>query len=945
MKKFLVGMFTLGMITFVFAQKPTGVKGIIIDSKTQKPIENVVVSIQNTQLMQLTSSDGIFSFYAVASGNQLLLLHSQGFKDVLLSIAITKEELLDLGVIAMEDNQIVEQQTALITLLDSDLSDDNSGSESTSGLLQSSRDAFQQAAAFNWGQARFRIRGLDSQYATTTINGVTMNKLFDGRPQWGDWSGLNNAVRNQEFTIGSLPSDYVFGGILGTQQINTRASIYRPGTVLSFSATNTNYSWRMTGTYASGMNNKGWAFTVSAGTRWADEAYFEGTNYKAVAGFISVEKKINDQHSLNLSAFYTPNSRAKNSPNTAEVTQLTNEKYNSYWGFQDGKKRNARVKTIEEPIFMLNHFYTINENTTLNSSLTYQFGKITNSNIDYQHANSPDPTYYKKMPSYYSSLYGKDNGEFSGAFTPDYDNAEKSAEQFLANNQIDWEGLYLSNQTPILDKNGSVIGYSPKKSNYVLYEDRTDDQTITANSTFNTQINDNLYLTAGGFFSTLKSHNYQQLTDLLGGSYFEDIDVFYNGDQAQSDLNNPNRQVVKGDIYGYNFNYLANTLSLFTNFKFTYDQVDFYLGQSFISSNYQREGLFRNGIYANNSFGKSENVHLDNFGFKGGIVFKISGKQQLSGNAAYISNAPTMRNIFPNSRLNNSIVAGLESETINSLDASYFFRTPKWKTRLSVFYNSIKNITQTSFFYAEGIFDDGAGYANTNAFVSQTLTHLDKQNFGAELSLQYQLTTTIMTNFSAAYGQYTYTSNPNVIITNDAQATIENPIPVFDFGTASLKNYHQAGMPQQAYSLGIEYRDPKYWWMGANVNYLTNTFIDVSPISRTAIFYKNPRSGFNFPEASEERAHELLKQEKFEPITLLNISGGKSWKIKGKNIGLFATVNNILDLKYKTGGYEQARNANFRQLNQDISSGTPNFGNKYFYGYGRTYFVNLYINL
>jgi hypothetical protein len=46
-------------------------------------------------------------------------------------------------------------------------------------------------------------------------------------------------------------------------------------------------------------------------------------------------------------------------------------------------------------------------------------------------------------------------------------------------------------------------------------------------------------------------------------------------------------------------------------------------------------------------------------------------------------------------------------------------------------------------------------------------------------------------------------------------------------------------------------------------------------------------------------------------------------------------VNNILDSKYKTGGYEQARNANFRQLNQDVSSGTP-FGNKYFYGYGRT---------
>jgi hypothetical protein len=36
--------------------------------------------------------------------------------------------------------------------------------------------------------------------------------------------------------------------------------------------------------------------------------------------------------------------------------------------------------------------------------------------------------------------------------------------------------------------------------------------------------------------------------------FFEDID-FYNGNQGQSDLNNPNRQVVVGDAYGYNYKY------------------------------------------------------------------------------------------------------------------------------------------------------------------------------------------------------------------------------------------------------------------------------------------------------------------------------------------------------------------------------------------------------
>jgi hypothetical protein len=32
-------------------------------------------------------------------------------------------------------------------------------------------------------------------------------------------------------------------------------------------------------------------------------------------------------------------------------------------------------------------------------------------------------------------------------------------------------------------------------------------------------------------------------------------------------------------------------------------------------------------------------------------------------------------------------------------------------------------------------------------------------------------------------------------------------------------------------------------------------------------------------------------------------------------------------------------------VNQDVSSGTPSFAPRYFYGYGRTYFLNLYVNL
>lgn len=931
MKKLVISTLFVMQVVFVFAQSATGITGKIVDSKTQKPLQNVVATIQNTNLTQLTDATGKFTLVDVAAGNQLLEVKTQGYKAQLLQVGVTAGKILDLGVVVMDEDQTEEQQLSLITITENDLGDDNSGSESTAGLLQASRDAFQQAAAFNWGQARFRIRGLDNEYATTMINGVTMNKIYDGRPQWSNWGGLNDATRNQEFTMGSAPSDYTFGGILGTQEINTRASIYRPGTRISFSSTNTNYSFRAMATHASGMNADGWAYVISAGRRWAQEGYFDGTDYGANSLFASVEKKFNDKHSLNLTAIYAQNSRGKSSPNTQEVTDIAGVKYNSYWGWQDGEKRNSRDKDVEEPIVMLSHYWKLSDRTNLNTNVAFQTGSIGNSRLDFQNVPNPDPTYYRKLPSYYTSTY---NGTTYVGDQELYTGIKGAAgAEFLTKRQIDWDQMYYLNSRT-----------SAGNSAYVLYEDRTDDNQWTANSILSSQLSDNIAMNAGATFRGLRSHNYQKLLDLLGGDYFEDKDLFTTGVRQDSDMNNPGRRVVEGDTYGYNYNLNANTIDAFTQFKFTYKKVDFYLAQTFTRSEYQREGFYKNGYYPNNSFGKGQKVTFENFGFKGGVTYKISGRQFLTANGVYMTKAPSMRNVFPNARMNNNIVDGIESENITSADLSYVVRMPKLKARLTGYFSKVKNATETSFFYGEGIFEDTDGDGG-DAFVAETVTGINKQQIGAELGLEYQITSTIKAIATAAYGQYTYDNNPRVSLNQDALATVTNQNPVVDFGTAKLKDYRLPGTPQEAYSFGLEYRDPKFWWIGANANYLASNYIDVAPLLRTDNFFRNPTDPFGAPfvEANDTRAKELLKQEKFDDFYLVNLTGGKSWRVKGNTIGFFASINNVFDVTYKTGGFEQARNANYRELNQDVSSGTPAFAPKYFYGYGRTYFVNLYI--
>ena len=918
MKKIILSTLFVMQVAFGFAQSQTGVSGKVIDSKTQKPMQSVIVTVQNTNLMQLTDASGKFLFNNVEIGNQLLLLKSNGYKDQLLQVEIIEGKIVDMGVLSFEEDLTQEKQSTLIAITDNDLSDDNSGSESTAGLLQASKDVFLQAAAYNFGAARFSVRGIDNEYSNVLINGITMNRVADGRPQYGDWGGLNDATRNQEFTNGSAPSDHAFGGIAGTQFITTRASIYRPGTRISYLNTNTNYSNRVMATHASGMDKDGWAYVLSGGRRWAQEGYFEGTTYDANSLFASIEKKINNKHSINLTSIYTQNKRGKNSPNTAEQTDLAGEKYNSYWGYQEGEKRNSRIKKSEEPMFMLSHYWKVNPKTNINTTVSYQIGEIGNSRLDYTKSPNPDPTYYGKLPSFYTNYFDNNNNYVGN--TPKYIGyANEQKTLFLDNKQLDWKDMYRINNENIA--NGSRI---------VLYEDRTDENIATFNTRLNSQLSDNVILIAGGNYLDSRTKNFKNMIDLLGGTYFADKSTFGVGNQQYSDLNNPNRTIGVGEHYGYNYNIDVTKLDAFTQFKFTYNKVDFYLAQSFSRSSYQREGLYKNGYYENNSFGKSDKINFDNFGFKGGLTYKITGRNFIDFNAIYMSKAPNSKDVFPNARVNNNITPNITNETIKGGDLSYIIKAPKFKARFTGYFSETLNSTDISFYYADAVGGDGA-------FVSEVVTGINKRNKGFEAGLEYQLTSTIKVTGVAAYGDYTITNNPNVTVTDDASASTT------DLGKANFTGLKQSGMPQQAYSVGIEYRDPKFWWIGANANYIADNYLDVSAIRRTSNYY-DYNVDTNYRTIDQALADSYLKQEKFDSFYLCNLVGGKSWRINGKTLGLFATVNNVFDISYKTGGFEQSRDSNYTKDYEDHQSGSySKFGPKYFYGYGRTYMVNVYL--
>lgn len=894
------------------------VKGIILDNNSKQPLKGVLVKLKNTSKNGTTDLKGNFIIKNLQYGKAVLELKLIGYETQNMPIEISQKT-LDLGSVFLSKEVVENQDLSLITLSDDELNDDASAADNISGLLQSSKDIFLRTAAYEFSSSFFKIKGLDSGNGKVLINGIEMNKIYDGRAQWGNWGGLNDVLRNQEFRNGLTPSDVTFGGLLGVTNMNTRASEQRPGLRFSYSSSNRSYQHRMMATYSSGMLKNNWAFTFSGSRRVGNEGFNDATSYNAYSFFASIEKKLNDKSSINFTGIFTPNRRGKSSPNTQEVYDLKGIKYNDYWGYLDGKKRNSRIKEVSEPILMLNHYWSVTEKTSINTNIAYQFGKIGNSRIDYNGGANPSAAYYQNLPSYFLR-----NNDFEDAY-----NAENN---FKNDGQINWNRIFDANKT------NETAGL---ENAYVLYEDRNDDKQFTINSILNTEVNDNVSLNAKVEYKQLRSQNFAEVIDLLGGVGYLDIDPFgATEDEKQNDLLNPNRIVGKGDQFKYNFNLNSDIISAFAQAQFQYPKIDFFAALKVVSTTHQREGLYKNGSFSENSLGASAAQKFIDYGFKTGATYKITGRHLVDVNAAYITAAPTLRNTFSNSRENNNVVLGLQSEKILSTDVSYVFRSPIITSKVTAYYTSVKDATEISFYFA-----DGVGGDNT-AFVQEVLNGISKKHLGLELGVEAQLTSTFKLKGAAAIGQFTYDNNPDLYLTTEAdtESLAAGFVDGFkDFGKTNLKNYKLAVGPQNAYSVGFEYRDPNYWWVGATLNFFSNTFIDVSPLNRSRNFYTDD-DGLPFLEYDSEIAKGLLTQEKFNDYSVVNFVGGKSFIINKHYVSFFVTVNNLLNKTYKSGGFEQGRNANYRQLLEDKSLDKPVFGNKYWYGRGATYFLNVSVS-
>lgn len=794
-----------------------------------------------------------------------------------------------------------------VVVLDENDADNNVGSsgQSISSILYGGRDPYY-SGVFNFNAARFRLRGYNASYFDTYINGAPVKNLTNGYTSWSLWGGLNDVMKSRITSNGLRPIDFAYGDIGGANYIDTRASKQRKELSVSYAQANRNYSNRVMASWSSGMLANGWAFSFAGSYRYANEGYVDGTYYNGASYFASVDKQLGKKHLLSFTTFGTPTVFGGQTAATQEMYNLAGTNfYNPSWGYQQGKKRSSNFTTSYQPYFILNDEWTINNKSSLKTAVSYNFGERARTVLDWYNAPDPRPDYYRNLPSYATDEVTK------AMLTDLYTNN-------VNYRQVNWDNLYDVNR----HNTSGIKGQNGHMSRYILEDRVTYTNKFAFNSVYNTLIGKNKEFTAGITYNRQQDRNFERVNDLLGGDYFVNLNQFaerdYPGstDLNQYDLDNPNRILHEGDEFGYDYTMTLNEARAFAQTVVKYNHVDLFLAANYTYTSMWRTGNVRNGLYPDNSKGKSNVYTFNNVSVKGGVTYKIDGRNYLFANGSYGTRAPFVENVFISPRNRNTAQKDLHAEKVLDVEAGYVLNWEKLKFRLNGYYTNFKDGMDVLSYY-----DDS--YQN---FVNYALSNIGKEHYGMEIGLEAPLYKGLSIKAAANIGRYYYNSRQNAVV------TVDNSSQILANETVYAKNFRIGQTPQEAYTVGLNYQGKKAWFANVNFNYFDQMWVEMNPIRRTERATAGVLPGSDLWKS-------ILAQEQLPSQYTVDFYGGKTFSLKtGKTrstIVFTCGINNLLNNKKMiTGGFEQLR---FDYTDKNVNK----FPAKYYYTYGLNYFISL----
>lgn len=887
----------------------TGVRGSVVDAKTGLPVVGATVMLDEQGISVTSGPNGDFSISDAVAGNDRLLVLSYGYKDWMQDVIISANVVENVGTIKLVGIADGSNDADDFIVSESQIEDEEGNSQSIATLSGANDNIFYQAASYDFSLMRFRVRGYDSEYTQTMINGIVFNDPARGRFNYSMMGGMNQAFKNKSIGMGLEATSYGFGDVGGTNNIVTFAKDYAPGTRASVAYTNSNYYLRGMLTHATGLRKNGWALTMSAVARYSNEGIVPGSFYNSWGYFISAQKVFNPQHSLSITTFGAPTKRAANTATFQEAYDLTGDNlYNPSWGWQEGEKRNAKVVESFDPTAIVNWIWTPKAGVTLNTGVAVRKSFYSSSALNWYNAADPRPDYYRYLPSYF------DDEDTKALYTEKW----RTDDSFR---QIDWAGLYQTNYLNNLQADETGVS---KGATYIIEKRHSNQLNTMFNSVLNARLNDYMTLQAGVGANWSRSSYYKTIKDLLGGRYWTDTDQFSERDypndkqMLQNDMNHPNRKVLVDDRFGYDYDVNSFSANAWIQNMINLPRWDINYGIAVSYTQFQRDGHMRNGRAPENSYGKGVRHEFDNAGVKAGATYKIDGRNNITAHAYYGTKAPQFDQAYVSPRIKDDAITGLASERILSGDLSYNFNYRRFMGSITGFWTDMYNQTERTSFY-----DD-----QFSTFMNYVLTGVKKTYKGVEVGMAYRITPSITLSGAATFSRYQYKNRPT------GTRSYENGQAPDTTQVVYLKNFYVGGTPQQAYSLTLKWSAPKMWFFEVNGVYMADSYVDLSPIRHEAM--PNLYKVCETEEELHAKVAEITRQERLKDNFVLNLSIGKLIYLnRTASLNINLNLDNVLNNRnIQTSGYQQGR---FDYTNYT----TTKYPNKYYYAQGFRAYVNV----
>lgn len=625
----------------------------------------------------------------------------------------------------------------------------------------------------------------------------------------------------------------------------------------------------------------------------------EGVYTRSLRVALQVQKQWQERYRWALVAATAPSEQGVASSTTEEAYRLVGDRYyNPAWGFYHGDVRSARIRREFLPFISSGFEIDFNSRTTLHTLLSAEFGRRGLGSLGWFDARSPLPDNYRSLPSYYTLAT----------------EAERVAERWRSGDsrytQIDWDELERQNR---MSQRGSIYVEQEAVERLTDLKWSTELRSLLGRST---------ELRAGVRLHYLRSRNFRQVRDLLGGAYLLDIDYYLVDDDTyanslQNNLRNPNRRVGEGDHFAYDYALERRSAAAFLTLDYHSDRWRAGGRVELEQASCFRKGFYEKELFAGSgSHGMSRTLSFSPFEVEGGVGYAFSPRHYLSFTGGISQRLPALSDLFLNPEYNNRLVENPAMQQLYKAELAYRGSGIGWSGSLTAFARLEREGMETLRYY-----DDLEG-----VYCDRVVEHLSELCYGLEAALRLYVGKHWRVEAAASAQQACYAENPYVTIYADN----DNRLLSRD-SESHVGDCHPGGIPLFSALLGANYHT-SHWGCTLTGCWLGMRYAHPDFMRRTV---RVAEQAADSPEAFAR----FMDQERLSDAWTLDASVWGAFAVAGLRFTLSLSVKNLLnDQSTPYDAYEPAR---IRRLKVGDAYTYQPFDNRLTYRSPRTAYLSL----